>query len=71
MKNRDENRNKIISRLKENKKWNNQFKFVPTKVKVSPSWFGLPLIINEKYLNKKKFFTKYLSSVGIENRSQS
>lgn len=68
MKNRDENRNKIISKLKENKKWNNQFKFVPTKVKVSPSWFGLPLIINEKYLNKKKFFTKYLSSVGIENR---
>ena len=68
MKNRDENRNKIISKLKKNKKWNNQFKFVPTRIKVTPSWFGLPLIINEKYLYKKKTFIKYLSKVGIENR---
>ena len=68
MKNRDENRNKIISKLKKNKKWDNQFKFVPTRIKVTPSWFGLPFIINEKYLNKKKIFIKYLSSKGIENR---
>ena len=56
MKTRNENRNKIIDRLKSNKKWKDQFHFVPTKDKVTPSWFGLPLIINKAFSKKKKYF---------------
>ena len=68
MKTRNENRNKIIDRLKSNKKWKDQFHFVPTKDKVTPSWFGLPLIINKAFSKKKKIFLDYLTSKKIENR---
>ena len=68
MKIRNENRNKIIDRLENNKKWRNQFHFVPTKNKVTPSWFGLPLIINKVYSKRKKIFLDFLTSKKIENR---
>ncbi len=68
MKNRNENRNKIIDRLKKNKNWKNQFHFVPIKNKVTPSWFGFPLIINKNYSKKKKLFLEFLTSKKIENR---
>ena len=48
--------------------WQNQFTFFyPTK-KVRPSWFGLPVLINKKYLTKKKNFLNFLNSRGIETR---
>jgi CDP-6-deoxy-D-xylo-4-hexulose-3-dehydrase len=65
---RKKNRNKIIETIKKNPKWDDQFKFVKQSKKVSPSWFGLPIIINIKYLNKKKKFLQYLTKIGIENR---
>ncbi len=65
---RKKNRNKIIETIKKNPKWDDQFKFVKQAKKVSPSWFGLPIIINIKYLNKKKKFLQYLTKIGIENR---
>ena len=65
---RKKNRNKIIETIKKNPKWNDQFKFVKESKMVSPSWFGLPVIINIKYLNKKKKFLQYLTKIGIENR---
>ncbi len=64
---RNENRNKIINALKKNNKWNNQFEFVKVDKKIIPSWFGLPILINDKKINKKKFLKK-ISSDGIENR---
>ncbi len=65
---RKKNRNKIIETIKKNPKWDDQFKFVKQSKMVSPSWFGLPIIINIKYLNKKKKFLQYLTKIGIENR---
>ena len=65
---RKKNRNKIIETIKKNLKWDDQFKFVKQSKRVSPSWFGLPIIINIKYLNKKKKFLQYLTKIGIENR---
>ena len=65
---RIKNRNKIIEAIKKNPKWDDQFKFVNQSKRVSPSWFGLPIIINIKYLNKKKKFLQYLTKIGIENR---
>ncbi len=64
---RNENRNKIINALKKNNKWDNQFEFVNVDKKIVPSWFGLPILINDKKINKKKFLKK-ISSEGIENR---
>ena len=65
---RKKNRNKIIETIKKNPKWDDQFKFVKQSKRVSPSWFGLPIIININYLNKKKKFLQYLTKIGIENR---
>ena len=62
------NRTKIIEKIKKNKKWNNQFYFINPSIQVKPSWFGLPILINEKYLKKKKIFLDQLTKNGIENR---
>ena len=34
--------------------------------KLEPSWFGLPILINDKYLSKKKKFLSFLNKNGIE-----
>ena len=64
---RSHNRNKIINNLKKHKNWNNQFEFVKIDKMIKPSWFGLPILIKDKKINKKKFLEK-LSKKGIENR---
>ena len=65
---RSKNRKKIIDRLKNSIKWNNQFTFIEPIKKLEPSWFGLPILINKKYLNKKKKFLIFLNKNGIETR---
>ena len=62
------NRNKIIKNLKNSKKWNNQFKFFEPNKNLDASWFGLPLLINKKYIHKKDKFLYYLNKSGIETR---
>ena len=62
------NRNKILSSLKNSTKWNNQFTFISAIKKLQPSWFGLPILINNKFLPKKKKFLNYLNKNGIETR---
>ena len=64
---RNINRNKIIMNLKSHKKWDNQFEFVEINNKTNPSWFGLPIIITNKKIDKKKFLKK-ITKNGIENR---
>ena len=64
---RNINRNKIIDSLKKDKKWNNQFEFVKVNNKIKPSWFGLPILIKDKNINKMKFL-KRISKKGLENR---
>ena len=65
---RDYNRKKIINKIKNNKKWNNQFYFINHSKRIKPSWFGLPILINKKYSNKKKNFLNHLTQCGVENR---
>ena len=68
MKIRNANRNKIISSLINHPKWHKQFIFIQPNKNITPSWFGLPMLINQKYKNKKNKFLKYLTKMGIENR---
>jgi len=68
MKIRSENRKLIINSITENKKWNNQFDFIKPEKKMSPSWFGLPILINEKLKNKKTTLLRFLDKKMIENR---
>jgi CDP-4-dehydro-6-deoxyglucose reductase, E1 len=65
---RDKNRTLIIKKLKNHKRWNNQFNFCQIEKKMEPSWFGLPIIIDKKIKIKKEKFIKYLDKSRIENR---
>ena len=65
---RSDNRNKIIKNLKNSKKWNNQFIFFEPNKNLDASWFGLPLLIDKKYIFKKDKFLNYLNKNGIETR---
>lgn len=68
MKIRDDNRTKIINQLLNSSHWNQQFVFIKAAPNVSPSWFGLPILISEKFVDCKNKFLKYLNQKGIETR---
>lgn len=68
MKIRDDNRTKIINQLLNSSNWNHQFVFIKAALNVSPSWFGLPILISERFINYKNKFLKYLNQKGIETR---
>ena len=65
---RSENRKKIIENLKNSKYWDNHFSFLNPIKKLDPSWFGLPILINQKYSHKKKKFLNFLNKNKIETR---
>ncbi len=65
---RSSNRKKIVNSIKSSQNWNDQIEFLISSEKVKPSWFGLPILINKKYLNKKKKYLSYLNKNGIETR---
>ena len=65
---RSYNRNEIIKSLKNFNGWNNQFDFFEPVDNLKPSWFGLPLLINKKYIKKKKLFLDYLNKNKIDTR---
>ena len=65
---RSDNRGKIISSIKKSENWRNQFIFVAPAKNITPSWFGLPIILNQKYKNKKKNYLKFLNKNGVETR---
>ena len=65
---RSDNRKKIILTIIRSKEWKNQFEFINPVKNIKPSWFGLPIILNEKFKNKKKKFLEYLNKNGIETR---
>lgn len=68
MKTRVKNRNLIINKIKSSDKWNDQFTFFNSTENLKPSWFGLPILINNKYIKNKENFLKYLNASGIETR---
>ena len=65
---RAKNRDNLIKSLKLSKKWNNQFSFFHPQKNLDPSWFGLPLMLNNKNTKSKKNFLKYLNKNNIETR---
>jgi len=65
---RNYNRKKIIAKIKKSKLWQNQFTFIDSVKNLNPSWFGLPILINQEFLSKKKKFLKFLERQGIETR---
>jgi len=65
---RSQNRKKIIYKLKKSKRWKNQFTFINPIKNLDPSWFGLPILINNKFKHNKTNFLKYLNKNGIETR---
>ena len=65
---RSNNREKIIKSLKNSRDWDDQFSFLEPGELVRPSWFGLPILINEKFIKNKSKFLSYLSANGVETR---
>ncbi len=65
---RSENRDKIIRSLLISPSWSGQFNFLYPIKNLKPSWFGLPILVNKKYLSIKKRFLNYLNKSGIETR---
>ncbi len=65
---RSNNRKLIIDSIKNSNNWNNQIDFLISATKVKPSWFGMPILINKRYINKKSKFLNYLNKNGIETR---
>jgi len=65
---RSYNRNQIIKKLRNLDEWNNQFDFFEPQDSLKPSWFGLPLLLNKKYIKKKKLFLECLKRNNIETR---
>lgn len=65
---RKNNRNKIINSLKSHSKWNNQYYFVIPNKNLKPSWFGLPLLLNNKFRKYKNKIIINLHKKGIETR---
>tara|TARA_B100001250_G_scaffold320370_1_gene283278 strand:+ start:1996 stop:3243 length:1248 start_codon:yes stop_codon:yes gene_type:complete len=65
---RKKNRNLIIEKLTKSSSWNNQFTFFKPSKNLKPSWFGFPILINNKYLKFKSKFLNYLNANGIETR---
>ena len=62
------NRNKIIKKLTNDKRWDEQVSFVKKDIKVKPSWFGLSMLMNKKFKLSKKLIFNRLDKLGIENR---
>ena len=65
---RSKNRSLIINKLKNSKKWKNQFDFFLPNKKIKPSWFGLPILTNNLNKYKKDKFLNYLNKNGVETR---
>ncbi len=67
-KQRSINREKIIKMLLKSNKWNEQFTFIKPIKNLKPSWFGLPILLNKKYVSRKKRFLNYLNKKNVETR---
>lgn len=65
---RKSNRKKIIESIKASPKFKDQLEFLQPIKNLKPSWFGLPMLINKKYLKNKNKYLSYLNKNGIETR---
>ncbi len=65
---RSDNRKKIIQSIIQSNLWKNQFHFIDPVKNIKPSWFGLPIILNPEFKNKKKKYLEFLNKNGVETR---
>ncbi len=65
---RSQNRKSIINGLRLSKKWQNQFTFIKPINSLTPSWFGLPILLDKKYIKIKNKFLRKLNKNKIETR---
>ena len=65
---RAKNRKLLINALKNSNHWKNQFTFFEPNNNLNPSWFGFPILINNKYQKNKQRYLNYLNSSGVETR---
>ena len=68
IKTRANNRKSIITAIKKSSSWRGQIDFFSPIKKLKPSWFGLPILINKKFLDKKNKYLEFLNKNGIETR---
>ena len=62
------NRNNLIKSLTTSEKWDNQFTFFNPQKNLNPSWFGFPIMINNKNVKSKEKFLKFLNKNKVETR---
>lgn len=62
------NKNLIYKKLISHKKWNNQFTIIKENKDTDPNWFGIPILINKKFIKNKNLYLKKLQDNGVENR---
>ena len=67
-KTRTMNKNKIINSLVKDKRWKGQFKFVKYSKRINPSYMVLPILLDIKFIDKKKKFIKLIEEKGLETR---
>ncbi len=65
---RNYNRDIIIKKLTQDKRWSNQFEFVKIASDLKPSFMNMPILLNKKFINKKKIFIHKLEKLGLETR---
>ena len=65
---RAQNRKLLINALKNSIQWKNQFTFFEPNNNLNPSWFGFPILINNKYQKNKQRYLNYLNFSGVETR---
>ena len=58
----------MIKKITKSEKWNNQFEFIAIPKNIDPSWMGLPILLSERFKDKKKKFINFLDKMGIETR---
>ena len=68
IKSRSQNRKLIINKIKSSKFWDSQFTFFNPSKNLEPSWFGLPILLDTKYIKKKEKFLNFLNKNKVETR---
>ena len=58
----------MVKRIKYFLKWKNQLTFLEPVKNLNPSWFGIPMLINKKYIKNKSKYLNYLNKKGVETR---
>lgn len=65
---RNYNRNKLINFIKKSEDWEKQFSFFYPYKNLKPSWFGFPILLDTKYIQKKEKFLNFLNKNRVETR---